>query len=325
MTHRVVVVGLGRIGMGYDLEPGPAERVHSHSRAFSEHPAFALLAAVDPEPTRRARFEAAYGRPAYRDVGAALAANVADVVVIATPTAWHRDTLFRVLDRARPRVIVCEKPLADSVADATAMVETCAANGVGLYVNYIRRSDPGVIEIKRRLAAGTIETPVKGAAWYSNGFRHSGSHLFNVLEHWLGPMEGARVLDAGRPTRDGDAEPDVAVRFPAGSVLFLAAREEAFSHHAIDLIAPNGRLRYDRGGTDIEWAEAVVDLEGGAGATLAKPEPIASGMGRYQWHVAEQLARALDGGGASLCSGAEALTTLQSIQSIIAMRDENDD
>ena len=284
-----------------------------------------MLAAVDPEPTLRARFEAAYGRPAYRDVEAALTANVADVVVIATPTVSHRDTLFRVLDRARPRAVVCEKPVADSVADATAMVEACATNGVELYVNYIRRSDPGVIEIKRRLTAGTIETPVKGVAWYSNGFRHSGSHLFNVLEYWLGPMEGARVVDAGRPTRDGDAEPDVAVRFVAGSVVFLAAGEEAFSHHAIDLVAPNGRLRYDRGGTEIEWAEAVPDLDGGAGATLAKPEPIASGMARYQWHVAEQLALALDGGRASLCSGAEALTTLQSIQSIIAMRDDNDD
>ena len=77
-----------------------------------------------------------------------------------------------------------------------------------------------------------------------------------------------------------------------------------------------------RSNADIEWAEAVVDPECGAGATLAKPEPIASGMARYQWHVAEQLALALDGGRASLCSGAEALTTLQSIQSIIAMRDD---
>ena len=322
MTHSVVIIGLGRIGMGYDLVPGPAERVHSHSRAFSEHPAFSLLAAVDPEPTRRARFEAAYGRPAYRDVEVALAANVAEIVVIATPTVWHRDTLFRVLDRARPRAIVCEKPLANSVADATAMVETCATNGVGLYVNYVRRSDPGVIEIKRRLAAGTIETPLKGVAWYSNGFRHSGSHLFNLLEYWLGPMERARIIDAGRRAHVSDAEPDVAVRFAAGAVVFLAAREEAFSHHAIDLVASNGRLRYDRGGAEIEWAELVVELEG---TTLAKPEPIASGMARYQWHVAEQLALALDGGPASLCSAAEALTTLSSVQSILAMRDANDD
>ena len=33
---------------------------------------------------------------------------------------------------------------------------------VPLYVNYIRRSDPGSIEVKNRLKNGQIENPLKG-------------------------------------------------------------------------------------------------------------------------------------------------------------------
>lgn len=317
----VLLVGLGQIGMGYDLHLDSREAVYTHARALSRHPRFDLIAGVDPDAERCQLFEKTYGCPAYRDVDSALVRHAAAVVTIACPTQFHGAVLRQVLGRGTPRVILCEKPLSQDVNDAEAMAQSCAERGVTLYVNYTRRSDPGVIEIKKRLDSGQMGTPAKGVAWYSKGFLHNGSHLFNLAEYWLGPMENAEVLDPGRLWNDIDPEPDVRVTFSRGTIVFLAAREEAFSHHTVELLAPNGRLRYDRRGEIIEWQPArPYPHFPGYTALSSDTEPIASGRGRYQWHVVEQLAAAIDGRDFHLCSGVEALTTLRSMRRIIENR-----
>ena len=55
-------------------------------------------------------------------------------------------------------------------------------------------------------------------------------------------------------------------------------------------------------------------------APATEPEKIISGMERYQWNVAEQLASALNGDKYELCNDLEALTTLSNMKSIIEMR-----
>jgi len=316
MPFKALIVGLGQIGMGYDLSLDP-EHIYSHARAFTLHPDFELIGGVDTDAERRATFERIYTCPAYADVGAALAAQVPDVVAIAAPTYAHQSALTAVLEHARPLAILCEKPLAYDVDSARAMVCACASKGVALYVNYIRRSDPGAIEVGRRIGAGLIEAPLKGVVWYSKGLRHNGSHFLNLLEYWLGPVLKTAVIQSGRALLDGDAEPDLDITFERGRALFLAVREEDFSHYTIELMAANGRLRYERGGARIEWQPVARDGRFDGYKRLAElPEEIPSGMGRYQWHVADQFAAALQGRTAQLCTGAEALASLSGIATL---------
>ena len=316
MRFKVLVVGLGQIGMGYDLSLA-SEFVYSHARAFATHPAFELVGGMDVNPERRSVFEQTFACPAYADIGAALFAQAADVVTIAVPTSYHQAVLMAILEHARPQAILCEKPLAYGSGEAEDMLTACEAKGVALYANYIRRSDPGAVEVGRRIAFGLIEAPLKGVAWYSKGLRHNGSHFLNLLEYWLGPVRKIAVIQSGRLLEDGDCEPDLDITFERGRVVFLAAREEDFSHYTIELVAANGRLRYERGGVRIDWEPIVKDEQLG-GYTRLSPlsERIPSDMGRYQWHVADQLAAALRGEGANLCTGIEALISLRGTASL---------
>lgn len=319
MTVGTLIVGLGRIGMGYDLDLDPAAHVYSHARAFSLHPAFRLLGGVDPDGKRRSAFEREYRCPAFPDIDSALDAIQPELTVIAVPTALHGDTLGRILDRSQPKVVLCEKPLSYDLAEATSMLAACADRGARLFVNYMRRSDPGVIEIKRRFDSGEIRQPVKGVAWYSKGLMHNGSHFFNLLAYWLGEMTDARILDPGRLWDGIDPEPDFEVSFKGGKVLFLAAREEDYSHYTIELVAPNGRLRYDGGGRRIEWQGAAPDPRFAGFTTLSRDvEVIHSGMDRFQYNVVDQLASLLGGNEASLSTGEDALRTIDSLTTIIS-------
>lgn len=318
MKLKALVVGLGQIGMGYDLACD-SDHVLTHARAFHEHSRFKLAAAADSEPERCRLFERTYGCTAYTDIAAALAKTRPDIVAIATPTQLHGEVLGLVLRHSEPRAILCEKPLSFDLGEARAMVDQCASRGCRLYCNYMRRSDPGAIEIRKRLEVGSIGSPVKGVAWYSKGLFNNGSHFFNLLQSWLGDVEGFHIVDSGRLWNGVDPEPDVMVTFSRGTMVFLAAKEENYSHYTIELVAANGRLRYEQGGKRIAWQAAQASSMP-AGYTYLAPEEesVPTGMARYQWHVADQIAASLDGGNAEVCSGSEALKTIELLAEIRA-------
>lgn len=318
MPRPTLLIGLGQIGMGYDLMLDPAQHINTHARAFSSHPAFTLIAAVDPSAPLRARFTDHYGQPAYATLHEALARHAPEVVIIAAPTGMHAPLLSQLLQHPGITAILCEKPLAPTLDEARAMVSACHRAGTALFVNYIRRVDAGVQEIARRIKSGQIARPIKGIVWYSKGLLHNGSHFINLLEFWLGPVTATRVLDPGRTTPDNDREPDLHITFQHGTMLFLAAWEEAFSHYTIELLSPSGRLRYEAGGSMINWQPAVADpLIAGYNMLQQQAETIPNTMHLIQWHVADQLVAALAQQPATLCTGHEALATLETLHHLL--------
>jgi predicted dehydrogenase len=226
-------------------------------------------------------------------------------------------TIRSVLEEAAPRAILCEKPMGFELAQGAAIEHLCHDRKCNLYVNYMRRSDPGAVEVRRRLDSGEVQTPVRGVVWYSKGLMNNGSHFFNLLQYWLGSMQDFAIIRSGRLWAGEDPEPDVQVAFDGGVVTFLAAKEEDFSHYEVELVARNGKLRYVDGGRTILWRPAVPDpaLEGYT-VLRSIPEIIESDMNRSQWNVAAQLAEALDGRSAHLCDGSDGLRTLEALSLI---------
>lgn len=311
MTLRAAIVGLGRIGLGYDLGSRPAE-VLSHAKAYREHPAFDLVGACDPDPARRAEFSTFCGLTAHADPRELLASTSPDVVSICAPTPSHRAMLDLALEFG-PRLILCEKPLAANLADGAAMVAHCRERGVSLAVNYMRRFDPGVGQLRGRLRDGALGDIYKGVLVYSKGLLHNGSHYIDLLVDWLGMPEAFRVLCPGPADAIAGPEPDVRIEFPGGcAVVMLAGREECFSMMELDLIGSRGRLRYADLGDTIElWHAAEDPMFPGyriLRRTADVPQPR---MARYQYHVMDALARHLNEGLPLASSGDTALGALR--------------
>ena len=318
MTRSVLILGLGQIGLGFDFDAAPGTVVLTHARAFYEHPEFVLAGGVDTDSRKCERFSAHYAVPAFPDIDSALTALKPDVVVVATPTDSHRETIEALLSRRQLQAILCEKPLAYKLEDAEAIVAMCLAHSCDLYVNYMRNSEPGALEVNQRLLDGRIKSPVKGVVWYSKGLLNNGSHFLNLLQNWLGEVLDVRVDSLGRCWEGTDTEPDFHVSFSRGDVTFLAAREENFSHYTVELVAVNGRLRYDQAGARILWQGNVSDPVF-AGYTIldSSEKVIKTDYERSLWHVADQLAASLNGRRAHICSGEGALQTIRTLNRII--------
>lgn len=307
--------------MGYDLNRIDNSAIYTHARALSGHSSFRLIGAVDICAERRAIFEHRYGAPAYDRIEIALECLRPDIVVIATSSKSHCSNIKAVVTSHRPQLILCEKPLANKLDEARTIVELCEKAGIDLFVNYIRRTDPGAIEISRRIAVGEIITPVKANVWYSKGVINNGAHFLNLLEWWLGDIESVSVISPGRIWDIDDPEPDFTVNFCNGSAVFRAAWEEAFSFYSIELLSPSGRLKYDRGGEKIAWQSLYTDPNFDGYKILAdEEEKIPNSMNIYQSCVYDQVRDHLDGKKTSLCSARQALKTLETIDLVINRR-----
>ena len=309
------VVGLGRIGQGYDYACEDGTSVRTHASAFHNHDGYELVAGVDPLGEERRRFEEKYQRPTYDDVHALLRHHELDVIALAVPTEHHLETLKKIVGRDL-RAVVCEKPIAATLTHANRMVDLAGQCGTALLVNYQRRFEPGVIELRDAIGREELGDIYKGTVWYSKGLVNNGSHFIDLLLFLLGDASEVTVLDPGRKC-DGDWEPDLMIRFGNASMYFLAGREEHFSIGDVELVGTKGRAQYRiGGGIELRASEAHPHIPG-----YRRLSPSARTLpnenDRYQWHVVQHLYQHLTANTRLNSDGHTALKTLRVVDEAI--------
>jgi predicted dehydrogenase len=134
---RIGVIGAGLIG-------------RKHIGILNDDPAFALAGIADPSPQAEA-YARENGLPYFEDAEALLDKAKPDGVVIANPNAMHRATALFCVARQIPAII--EKPVADTIADATAIVEAARKAGVPMLTGHHRRHNP-IMQAARDFVAG---------------------------------------------------------------------------------------------------------------------------------------------------------------------------
>ena len=114
-----------------------------------------LVAVADPLPGRAAAFAAEQGIPrSYTDAALMLRSENADFADIVTRPESHRD--LTELAASHCRTVICQKPMAPSVAACEAMVRHCSAHGVRLLIHENWRWQPWYREAKRLISEGRL-------------------------------------------------------------------------------------------------------------------------------------------------------------------------
>ena len=123
---RVAMVGVHR-----SLARTPAH--HNWATAFDAVPETSIAAVFDLGAETRDEFLACWGSeiPAYDDYQRMLAEVQPDLVCIATHQRMHADQIEQAIE-AGVRGILCDKPLATSLAEMDRIVAACRGNGVPL-------------------------------------------------------------------------------------------------------------------------------------------------------------------------------------------------
>jgi len=144
---RVAVIGLGRMGSDH------VERI------VNDVAGAAVVAACDPDEGSRQRHERRFGITTFTDPEAMLDGCPVDGVIIASPGHLHVAQVLSCLERDLP--VLCEKPLAPSVADGRQIIEAEVARGRRLIqVGFMRRFDDHLAELVATVHADEIGVPL---------------------------------------------------------------------------------------------------------------------------------------------------------------------
>ena len=139
MKFSVVIIGLGNIGMLYDINLPKKKNILTHCNAFAQHPDFELIGGVETNSELRSSFEAEYQLPSSADLESLISENnfSPDVFVIATPTESHLSVINQIIATSNPIGILCEKPLAHDLEQAIEINRLCKDQNIKLFINFI--------------------------------------------------------------------------------------------------------------------------------------------------------------------------------------------
>jgi predicted dehydrogenase len=185
---------------------------HHHAEAYIANlraiPGVVVSGVADQDPQRGQHFAQEYGAPFYAEY-ASLLESKPDGVIICSENANHRPLVE--MAAASGVNVLCEKPLATTLADAQAIVDACSQAGVLLMTAFPMRFSAPLQEIKARLDSGELgqvycfnatnqgELPTKHRSWFVDPSLAGGGaimdhtvHLVDIM-HWFMGSEVSEV------------------------------------------------------------------------------------------------------------------------------------
>jgi predicted dehydrogenase len=249
-----------------------------HLPALKRIDASSAVGGCDPSIERRRRFERETGLPTYETLEQLLAGTRPDFVVVATPPDSHADLCIRAIRSGAH--VVCEKPLATSVADADRMIAEAERGGRALAVHHGFREQPIFRALRERIGSDGVGEMLFCQVWQLTGLApwdepaawraaspdrallEGGIHLVDLMLVLFGkPPEAvyARLSAGPHAPRRADAVSLLTLEFP-GSRL---------GHVLIDRLC-RGADRYLEVRADCEYASLRASWGGRALAQVGK-------------------------------------------------------
>ena len=196
------VVGLGRIAEHF-------------LQGMADSPACAVTALVSSDPVKARKLADRFQVPhalVYADFDSLRHLPDVHAVYLALPVSMHREFTERAA-RAGKHVL-CEKPMASDAADASAMIDACAAADVLLSIAYrcphtsVHQQARDLVRAEALGPKGTLRVESQfgfrlGDDWRTNGALAGGGSLYDV---GIYPLNAARYLLEEDPSGVRDAE-----------------------------------------------------------------------------------------------------------------------
>jgi predicted dehydrogenase len=321
------VAGLGTIGVH---ERGSERPTASHAGGYEAVDGVELVAAADVNEEALTAFSDAWGvDPAHRygDAESMLAAEDLDVVSVCTPGVFHHDHVISAAE-AGVDAVLCEKPVASSLAEAEEMITACDDAGTDLVVNYTLRFTEKFQRLRDHIQTGAALGEVRSVAVQSRmELMRNASHVFDLLAFLFD-----RDVDAvwGHVTGENESvvelSGDAGVDDAAGRAMVSLGE----THATVDCTIPRAAssISYQFVGTE---GKLSIDLDAGEwrywrledGSHV--PAEMAGIDGAWTWdddyeegfanavaHVVDRL----DGSERTLSTGRDALASLETLVAV---------
>lgn len=273
-------IGIGIVGGGY-MGKAHSVAMSSVGAVFNTklRPRLEMIAATSLESAERYRDMYGFARAA-RDWQDLVADDRVEAVIVASPQNTHRAISEAALKLGKP--VLCEKPIADSLEDARAMVKAAEAAGVAnmMGFNYIRT--PASQFARKLISEGVIgeitwfrgmheedflADPEEPHSWRCDGVANGNMgdlspHPINAALALMGPIEKVMAdvetvhhsRPGGQVTNDDHAQ--IMCRFASGVSGHIYSSRIATGRkmgYAYDIYGSKGAIRFDQEDQNAIW------------------------------------------------------------------------
>lgn len=172
---KIAVIGCGRIAL------------EGYLPYLAQNRDAEIVAAVDINEEKRNKAAGHYKIPAtFESAVEMFDAEAPDAVVICAPSWVHRELVL--LAAQRGAHILCDKPMAPTVAQCREMISACEKAGVILQIGMAKRFDAGIAKAKKVILSGKLGTVSQISAYSMNPPALRDSFLMNIVKKWMETM-----------------------------------------------------------------------------------------------------------------------------------------
>ena len=181
----VGIFGLGRISHVADsLSVGYGYKL-THLSTIQSLRGFKTIYGVDINTKARSLFESRNKIPAYDLTETHSLRKRADLIVIATPTSSHLETLRFALE-LKPKLILLEKPVEFSLKKAREVQMIQQKSNIPIIVNYQRNYHPKFVQLRDRIHQDINVPGTRITTIFSGDWLNIGSHCVSLVQFLLG-------------------------------------------------------------------------------------------------------------------------------------------
>ncbi len=174
-----------------------------------------VVALMDPSPERTALFKDGFPGASFLGGLAGMSKARPDLVIVASPPRFHAEQTVALLKAGIP--VLCEKPMANTVAEAEEMAAAARDSGKALAIGLFRRFFPALRAMREIIARGSLGPvrsfsiaeggvfgwPAQSASFFQKAsskggvLLDAGVHALDIVQWWFGePSELAYADDA---------------------------------------------------------------------------------------------------------------------------------
>lgn len=307
-NYNVAIIGCGNIASLYD-EPQQSDRVLTHAHAYSLEPRVNLCAMVDVDRQKADDATNKWGGTPYYDAQEMLENEDIDIISICVPDEYHENILDLCLSY-KPKAVLCEKPLTLDQASAERIVDDYANAGIHLSVNFSRRFDISIINLRKAIAQGTYGNVLNAVGIYTKGILHNGSHLIDVFRFLFGDIIEGIPLSGRNDWSEKDPTLDAYLEFSNGTKAHLLGADEGkYSIFDIDILCEKARFQFSQFGLKMKEFNVRNDPVYAGYKDLNDGKCNKTGLNTSMLYAIINIIDTIEKKDTLICSGADAIVT----------------
>ncbi len=314
--YRAAIIGCGNIGVFYS-RPDETDGIMTHAHAYRNEPRVKLVAFVDSDKKKVEKAAKLWGVHGYDDMRGMFKEERIDIVSICVPDELHGEVIRRCL-KYKPRAIFCEKPLTTNINSSEKIIDDCRQANVLLAVNFSRRWDSSVINLKKEIKKNKYGKVINVIGIYTKGILHNGSHLMDILRYFFGEPKEIIPLTGRIDWKPEDPTIDAFLMFSEKiSAHLVGGDERKYSIFDLDILFEKARFNFQDFGRQLLVYKENKKMKTGNYKELGDCRIIKTDVRSSIFKAVGNLIDSLEGKRKLLCTGYDALLTQKACQNLM--------